>query len=536
MEPVRCHISSIFENGLKAAVQIIPALLIPLLAGGIAQAYWKVFTLAAMSVLVLTFIFQVMRWRRTWLLTRDDQLIIRSGVFWRKQLAIPFDKINTVDLSRNLIERLLGTCRLKVDTGVIIGSGKTGSEVDLVFNMNKAELIRQQILDLKSNVDSLHDDFSGYPDQDEPRTSTVQINGMTYAREGSNAEGLMDYHSDESKARQINLANGPGCPEYRARMRDFVYFGLTRKKMLSGIIIIFSLLAFIDNIVGDRAIDIISQFAVHTWRDLSNQTISRIVLIAAGLLFVYYAAANLISIVITVARFYNFRATREQDHIHIEYGLITAKSYTLPVKNIRSVVVNQNLLRQWLSLASVELVSIGYGDEKNEIALLFPLVGAGQVKQLLNHLLPEWSEEAELEPAPARALRRYLFIPGLAVLAVFTILTITVASWIGFIIAPAMLIVWYSRYLHFRHAGIGIADQFLMIRRGGFTCQHYRIPLQAVQSVQTTCNPLLRRAGLRNYRIDYHAPAMRVKIHIKFMTANHLPLIWEMLEKQDRMV
>jgi uncharacterized membrane protein YdbT with pleckstrin-like domain len=72
-------------------------------------------------------------------------------VFWKKQTAIPFDKINTVDLSRNVIQRILGTSRLKVDTGAV-KVAKSNSELDLVFSLEKARELRKNILQLADNA------------------------------------------------------------------------------------------------------------------------------------------------------------------------------------------------------------------------------------------------------------------------------------------------------------------------------------------------------------------------------------------------
>ena len=42
----------------------------------------------------------------------ENTLIYETGKFIKKRVAIPFEKINTIDMGRNIFERLVGTCRL----------------------------------------------------------------------------------------------------------------------------------------------------------------------------------------------------------------------------------------------------------------------------------------------------------------------------------------------------------------------------------------------------------------------------------------
>lgn len=516
MEPTRCHFTVIFENVVKFFWQILPGLIFPLIAAGSLQNRGLIFLIAVPAVFVLVLLIQFLSWRMTWLSAVDGQLVIKSGLFWKKVKAIPFEKINTIDLSRNLFQRLFGTCRLKVDTGVVTGGSKKGSEVNLVFTLKQAESIRSFILSLASGgIASLHDDFILDGLSGQPIVATAD--GSQYTRP--------EYVPVEQPARQTAEPK----IEVRANTMDFFLYGLTQNKILAVFGGIFAIFAFAQELISDEMYVWIGQTFQIAFEQVSRWDILLTVGISLAIFFVFYIVVSLISILYSIVRFFNFSASREGENIHIEYGLLTAKSYTLPIKNIHAVIVSQNIFRQLLKQCSVEIVSIGYGDEKNEVALLFPLIRLSRLEELIGRILPEYQGQLDLQPAPRAALRRYQLVPILLLLLASAIAGYlwTPVLFALIVILPLLIL---SRWLNYRNAGIAYSADRLEVRSGGFSRRRYRVQMSAVQSVRTSSHPLMERADLRSYRIDYHAPSMRSVIQVKFMDKVHLDKLRVLLE------
>ncbi len=186
MQPVRCHPTVIIENIFRFFRQMLPSLIIPIIAA--TQLDGRILIIAGLvaAAFVLAVIYQALAWRVTWLKVEDEQLVISSGLIWKKKKTIPYDKINTIDLERNIFQRVFGTCRIKVDTGAVTGGNKKEAEVNLVFKMETAQSVRGHLLHLagQTQIPSFNDsDVSG-----EQGRATVQTSdGKVYARRS--AEG-----------------------------------------------------------------------------------------------------------------------------------------------------------------------------------------------------------------------------------------------------------------------------------------------------------------------------------------------------------
>ena len=529
MEPTRCHFTAIFENVLKFFWQLLPAFILPVLTtGNLVKQAW-IILLAVLACFLIALFIQFLAWRKTWLSAESGQLLIESGLFWKKHQAIPFDKINTVDLSRNIFQRIVGTCRLKIDTGAVTGGPKRGAEVNLVFSLDQAIAIRSHVLALASGVDSFRDDYVAAPQyQPAPVAPSVPEPG-SLAGDGAKA----NYIRAEAAAR-TTAKPGAAQPraEIRARPVDFFLYGITQNKLLGGIVVIFSVLTFAGELVGEQAEAAAGSFLKELFQTISGWNLFAIVLTAAVSLVLFYTAASLISILYALIRFHNFRASRVEDNIHIEYGLLTVKSYTIPVKNIHAVIIGQNLLRQWLGQCSVEIVSIGYGDEKNEVALLLPLIRLKSFDTAIGQLLPEYEDQLELIPAPRAAFWRYQLLPQfLLLLAASGCALLWPPALFGLI--AAMPLLFYNRYLNYRNAGINYSSERIEVRCGGFNRRRFRVRLPVVQSVGAYSHPLIERSGLRTYRIDYHAPSIRSTIIVRFLAAGHLDELRKLMDETD---
>lgn len=515
MEPTRCHFTVVFENVVKVFWQLLPSIVIPLLAAQSLGNTGLILFLGILAIGVIALGYQILAWRQTWLSAEPEQLMIRSGLFWKKSKAIPYEKINTIDLSRNLFQRVFGTCRIKIDTGAVTGGDKKGSEVNLVFTIAQAEAIRATILALAagSGVPSLRDGFAEqHPGQADVRPTVAAPDGNPYTRPEYQTAA-----SDGNGAESLPATR----TTVRARTSDFFLYGLTESKFLAIFGLIFGFMAFAGELIDEQAIEWIGNKLQIVWGQVSQWEIIIVILLSAAVFAAIYLVANIVSILFAIVRFYNFSASREGDNIHIEYGLLTAKSYTLPIKNIHAVIIGQNLFRQLLHQCSVEVVSIGYGDEKNEVALLIPMIRLDRLEEILGSILPEYKGELPLQPAPIAAIRRYFLVPALALL---TGVAIAACFWTSALFSLIILLPWLgvSRWLNYRNAGISYSADRLEARSGGFTRKRYRVRMDAIQSVSASSHPFLERSGLRNYRIDYHAPALRAIIRVKFLAQSHL--------------
>ncbi len=533
MEPIRCHFTVIFERLFKVYWQLLIAMAIPLFSSGLGQVRGIAFLLFAVSFVILAGL-QVLYWLNTRLFADDEQVYVQFGFFWKRQLTIPFRKINTVDLSRNLFQRIVGTCRLKIDTGAVSGKAKGDAETDLVFKLADAERIRAHILSLRGGVASLHNDFVDLPAgiTELENAPGIEVSGARYRRVDSATGNAGKSSSGNAVAASSSKANGglpaqlTGAPPetvlFRAQTRDFFLYGLTQNKVLTGFLLIFSLSATAGEFLGEGFYEQVYALFSQAGAFLSRFELLALIIAVLVIFIIYYLLANIISVLTAVVRFYNFRVSRAGDAIHIEYGLISVRSYTMPLRNIHAVIVKQNLLRQWLKQCSVELVSIGYGDDGHEVALLFPLIPVAILEATLKEVLPEYEGSLARTKAPARARRLYLFLPVTLLLVLTAIPAILLESliWLSLLVTLPFLI--WTRLLNHRHASIGYSPDRLEVTTGGFNYKEYRIRMAAVQSVSTHSTWFSEQIDLKSYKVDYHAPKLRASANVSYLAAEHL--------------
>lgn len=426
-------------------------------------------------LLALVFLLYVLGWRHTWISMVDDTLVYENGVINKKRTVIPFAKINTIDMSRNLFQRVCGTCRLKLDTGALSDGAKSSSEMELIFSLADADTIRSYILTRKAG--------------DDMQTESAGAN-MPAADKGE--------------------------PKWtvRASFKDFFLYGLTDSsvfKLFVGLLAVFVFIGELSPELVDRLIGYVVPAADAAVEMLSRYALLVIVLIVLLAFVAVSLIANIWSIIMAAIRFYDFRVVREGRNIIIRYGLISLKSYTIPVDKVHACIIKQNLMQQILRSASVSVVSVGYGNETDETALLFPIIRLSKLDGLLEELLPEYRVECRYVKPEKKSIWLHIVRPMCVVtiaLAVGVAVAALIFEYLTLALVVAVLIFALSltsQILRYRKTGLGVCSTAVAVRSGGMRCTEYIIRRDAVQSVEATGGPLVRRLGQRNYIISYHS-------------------------------
>ncbi len=106
------------------------------------------FWLLVLGALVLL-AWSTVEWLRRTYALEGGALRLEEGVLARKLRAVPFDRIQQVDLVRKPLHRLLGVATLRVETA----GGGTAAEVDLdVVTLDEARALRASLLQAKARL------------------------------------------------------------------------------------------------------------------------------------------------------------------------------------------------------------------------------------------------------------------------------------------------------------------------------------------------------------------------------------------------
>ena len=196
--------------------------------------------------------------------------------------------------------------------------------MNLIFTLAEAEKIRSQVLTLASGVASLHNDYIDFqPPVDESSPDGIPIPAIKAEMPAGAVPGTQYVRTDLPDWSQAANRTFQPKAEIRTRTADFFLYGLTKSKFLGGLIVLFSMMTFASEILGDQITETIARLMDTTWQQLSQWYFAVTLLAAIGLLLLLYFLASLASIIFAIVRFYHFRVSREADNIHIEYGLLT---------------------------------------------------------------------------------------------------------------------------------------------------------------------------------------------------------------------
>ncbi|MEV6492534.1 PH domain-containing protein [Actinoplanes sp. NPDC051633] len=127
-------------HGAKSIVVIVVALSWQTLA----QIGFEKFALVVLALAVAVVIFSLINWLNTGYHVVGRELRIQDGLLWRRNRAIPLERLQAVELRRPLLAQLTGLAELRLE---VVGGGKT--EAPLAFlTVRDAAALRERLLAL----------------------------------------------------------------------------------------------------------------------------------------------------------------------------------------------------------------------------------------------------------------------------------------------------------------------------------------------------------------------------------------------------
>jgi putative membrane protein len=190
------------------------------------------------------------------------------------------------------------------------------------------------------------------------------------------------------------------------------------------------------------------------------------VLLVAGALLV---ASVLISLATTVVVYWGFTAHRRDDRLVITRGLLQTRRSVIPLRRIQAIRIEENLIRRAFGLASMRVLTAGYGKDsgdQQQASMLVPVAIRQQSLEIAEAVLgSEGLWDAGLHPAPRPALvRRLAFASTVGVAALFLGLALPEGAQIAtFPVLPAAIGVGY---LSWRALGHGVGAHHVVTRSG----------------------------------------------------------------------
>jgi len=464
-EPKRQHPISV----LFFIVKIVKDMIYPLIAfilstalndgvrplwiwGGIA-----LFTAAAVALGALSWFRYVYRLEK-------NALHVEYGLFVRKRLTVPRDRVQSVDTSAGIVQQLFGVQKLVIETA---GSRKP----EVVMN--------------------------AVPVAEAERIRAAMVKGA------AEAEAAADGWTDGGSSPELPVLTAPANPAaepssppdavYRVPSARILLYSATSGRLFLSLAIIGALYSQIEDILG-----MFGLFDPETAESMLPVTVAGwIATSAAAVLLIW-----LLGTAVITAKEYGFTVERRGGKLLIRRGLLEKKQFSVALERIQAVHVHQNPLRRLFGFASVNLVTFASVKEDGQInSLLCPLVPAREVPALLDAFVPGIVWPDGFDRPGREALTGYLAFP----LAFAAIAAVPGLIWIpgGYgwtalaLPAAALLFGW----LRFRNAGWHYRDGQVAVRFGGFNRQLALVPRRRIQWFRVKVSPLQKRRKLATLQL-----------------------------------
>ena len=395
-----------------------------------------------------------------------DTLDIESGVVSRRSREIPLRRIQNVDISRNVVQRLLGIAVVSFETA---GGGDTEARLRFV-SFEEAKRLQSALGRLKRAAEE--DDAAGDEDADGPDPAT------------------------------------PGAGDRPTRRRPDVppvteLFALDRTELalVGALSIDFRVPGVLFLIVSTVGSTVVPTYLRAT-SGVALVLAGAVVLVGVALLSWVVGAAA------AVAQYYDFRLVRSGDELQYERGLLQRYDGSIPFDKIQTLTVADNPLKRYFDYATLYIETAGYapgsGGSSRGSEAAVPLAERDRVLDLIEELEPVG--EVTFRRPPKRARRRYL-VRYLLVVGVLTgiaysadlLVPLPVPPWSPAVLAP--LAIWFA-HATWRHRGVWLGDHHVVTRNGVLRRRTKIVPYYRIQTVIDSRTVFQRRLGLATVTVD----------------------------------
>ncbi|MBQ3558719.1 MAG: PH domain-containing protein [Agathobacter sp.] len=144
----RNHPSIILETSLRTVIAILAVFVFNLISEigeeGIQSGDIVFLVGVFVGVLVFMLGYQTYLWARTYITIEENTLIVERNTLNKKRNTIGLKTVSNVNLEQNLLEMILGTCKVKLDTNSLSTADQT--DVNIVLKKAEAEKFRMLVL------------------------------------------------------------------------------------------------------------------------------------------------------------------------------------------------------------------------------------------------------------------------------------------------------------------------------------------------------------------------------------------------------
>ena len=466
----------------------------------------------------------ILSWKKEYMLLKGDEAHYHKGVFSKNTTIIPKKSFKSMDISQNLIERILGYKIVKIESpsrevgeedikmslsdedidllkSFAFGTNKEfnkelNNEVSEGFDL-KENIFRESFLD--SEVEKLKEDYDSTLNNRENINESKKVN------------------INESEKVHINKSEKVNIKEKKISNKDLILYGFTSFNLFIAIIFIFNAWGKIEKFINSDYVDsFINGY-------IANEASKIGVIFAIVGLFLALIILKAIATVYYFVKYYNFTLLKEGENIKIKYGFFSTKEFSFKENSIKLIKLKSNPLRQLLRRYEINVVIKGYSGEGKEQIIMYPIGNDKEVQNIIREFIPKWSIEGEgegIKHGKIFMILKPVLIVFIISLVAYLILKV---KWV-WLINIISLITISSSILKGRNINIKIEENKVRAVTGGFFRTIHILKGKDIQAVGFNTNPIQEKNNIGKIVIDYYSENSE-EIKLPYMNKNYVEVL-----------
>nr|WP_251006542.1 PH domain-containing protein [Stenotrophomonas sp. ISL-67] len=443
--------------------------------------------LVAVSILqYLTFHYQIGR----------DAISVRSGVISRNRREIPFARIHNVVVHQNPLHRLFGVAELRLESA---GGNRPEAEMR-VLRLDQALALEQ----------------------------LVRQRGQQTA-----AGGATDAHATPANAA---VSTGAAIPTDEVLLQlgtaDVVRIGLLSNR---GWVVVLAAIGAAYQLFPRGAVDdAIEHGGRQAFGYASNLHPATWVWVLAALVMVagFWVLLRVLSVMMALLRYHDFRLTEHERRLTVASGLLTRMRTSVARRRIQAWTLRETAVQRWFRRRHLRIdiaAGVSTDGERRDLRELAPLATPDACDALVQHLLPQlqWPP-AQWRAVPQRGWWRLclwglVVVPLLAVGAVWE-----VGPW------GALVLAWlpwsaFHAYRTMARMGYHLDARYVAVR-GGWWQRWWRFAeLDKLQALRLGRSPLDRWLGTASVWLDTAGASGSIALCLRYLPEAEARAVFERL-------
>ncbi|HAT4071295.1 TPA: PH domain-containing protein [Clostridium perfringens] len=474
------------------------------------------FYIVIIGVVLLAIIVSILKWKKEYMILKGDEAHYHKGIFSKNTTIIPKKSFKSMDISQNLIERILGYKIVKIESP----SREVGEE-DIKMSLSDEDIALLKSFAFRNNKEfnkELNNEVSEGFDLKENifresfLDSEVEKLKEDYDITLNNRENI-----NESEKVHINKSEKVNIKEKKISNKDLILYGFTSFNLFIAIIFIFNAWGKIEKFINSEYVDsVINGY-------IANEASKIGIIFAIVGLLLALIILKAIATVYYFVKYYNFTLLKEGENIKIKYGFFSTKEFSFKENSIKLIKLKSNPLRQLLRRYEINVVIKGYSGEGKEQIIMYPIGNAKEVQDIIREFIPKWSIEGDGEGI--RHGKIFMIIKPVLIVFIISLVVYLIlkVKWVWFINIISLITI-PSSILKGRNINIKIEENKVRAVTGGFFRTIHILKGKDIQAVGFNTNPIQEKNNIGKIVIDYYSENSE-EINLPYMNKNYVEVL-----------